>query len=270
MSEPEDATPVPVSLSTTCAYPDGTTTGFEMARDLGFDGVEVMVGLDPLAEDVDAVERLRDHFQVPVVSVHAPCLLVTQDVWGKDPWGKLHRSAEAARQLDADTVVVHPPFRWQGRYCTDFVEGIARLNAETGIKFCVENMYPWRVPATKREFKAYLPHWDPSERDYEFLTLDLSHASTAGQQSVELTRAWGSRLEHLHLTDGRGSFADEHLAPGEGDQQAELVLAELAEAGFTGHIVLEISTRGLSREDRGEKLLAARDFTRSHFRPRAS
>ena len=258
-------TPVDVALSTSCAYPDGTTAGFELARDCGFDGVEVMVGLDPLAEDVDAVERLRDHFGVPVVSVHAPCLLVTQDVWGKDPWGKLQRSAEAARQLGAEIVVVHPPFRWQGRYGTSFVEGIDRLNAETGITFCVENMYPWRLPKTRREFKAYLPTWDPTDQPYENLTLDLSHASTAGQRSRELVAAWGDRLRHLHLTDGKGSFADEHLMPGEGDQDAAGVLADLAASGFAGHIVLEASTRGLDRDARVETLVAARDFARRHF-----
>lgn len=267
--DPESAVPgteVPIALSTTCAYPDGTTTGFELARDAGFDGVEVMVGLDPLAEDIGAVERLRDHFQVPVVAIHAPCLLVTQNVWGHEPWGKLDKAAEAARRLGADTVVVHPPFRWQGRYGTEFVEGIARLNAETGIMFCVENMYPWRPPRTRREFKAYLPTWDPTDQPYEHLTLDLSHASTAGQRSRELAAAWGDRLRHLHLTDGRGSFADEHLFPGDGDQEADLLLGDLARAGFDGHIVLEVSTRGFSRTERLTRLQGAAEFARRHFR----
>ncbi len=262
-----DMTPVPVALSTSCVYPDGTTTAFELARDGGFDGIELMVGLDPVAEDIDAVERLRDHFGVAVVSVHAPTLLATQNVWGSEPWGKLEMSAHAARRLGADTVVVHPPFRWQGRYGNGFVDGIARLNAETGIRFCVENMYPWRVPGTGGEFKAYLPTWDPSLQPYEHLTLDLSHASTARQNSRELVAAWGDRLRHLHLTDGSGSFADEHLAPGEGDQDAAGVLSDLARAGFDGHIVLEVSTRGKSREDRMARLIDARDFTRRHFRP---
>lgn len=257
--------PTPVALSTSCAYPDGTTTAFEIARDAGFDGIELMVGLDPLAEDIDAVERLRDHHQMPVVSVHAPTLLATQNVWGAEPWGKLHRSAEAAQRLGADTVVVHPPFRWQGRYGESFVAGIARLNAETGIRFCVENMYPWRLPKTRREFKAYLPTWDPTDQPYEFLTLDLSHASTARQRSRDLVAAWGDRLRHLHLTDGSGSFADEHLAPGAGDQDAAGVLHDLADAGFAGHIVLEVSTRGTTREERLATLVAARDFTRRHF-----
>ena len=36
----------------------------------------------------------------------------------------------------------------------------------------VENMYPWRTPGG--ELKAYVPGWDPTELDYDDLTLDSS------------------------------------------------------------------------------------------------
>ena len=96
--------------------------------------------------------------------------------------------------------------------------------------FCVENMYPWRTPGG--ELKAYVPGWDPTDLDYADLTLDLSHASTSGQQSIDLVRSWGSRLRHVHLTDGTGFGQDEHLVPGRGDQQAGRVLQYLAEQQF--------------------------------------
>jgi sugar phosphate isomerase/epimerase len=210
--------PARVGLSTTSVYPESTSSAFELARRLGYDGVEIMVGIDPVAADIDAVEKLRDYHEVPVLAIHSPCLLITQRVWGTDPWAKLERSAEAALRLDADVVVVHPPFRWQRDYARGFVEGVRRLAEATGILFCVENMYPWRTPGG--ELKAYVPGWDPTDLDYADLTLDLSHASTAGQQSIDLVRSWGSRLRHVHLTDGTGSVKDEHLVPGRGDQRA--------------------------------------------------
>jgi sugar phosphate isomerase/epimerase len=124
-------------------------------------------------------------------------------------------------------------------------------------------MYPWRTPAG--ELKAYVPGWDPTELDYANLTLDLSHASTAGQQSLDLVRSWGSRLRHVHLTDGAGSIKDEHLVPGHGDQQAQLVLEQLARDGFDGHVVLEINsrksaTRASREEDLAESLAFARQY----------
>lgn len=260
---------IPVSLSTSAAYPESTAAGFAYAERLGYDGVEVMVGLDSMSLDVDALERLRDHHRVPIVSIHAPTLLVLQRVWGSDPWEKLSRSAEAAHRLGAEVVVVHPPFRWQGRYASGFADGVRRLTAETGVRFCVENMYPWRAP--RGEFKAYLPGWDPSGLDYDHLTLDLSHASTARQDALELARAWGDRLGHVHLTDGRGSFKDEHLVPGRGDQPAAELLQHLAATSWRGHVVLEVNTRSAGGPERREAELAeSLAYARTHLGRSAS
>jgi sugar phosphate isomerase/epimerase len=250
-----------VGLSTSSVYPETTSSAFELARRLGYDGVELMVGIDPVAADIDAVEKLRDYHQVPVLSVHSPCLLITQRVWGNDPWSKLERSAEAARRLDADTVVVHPPFRWQREYARGFVEGVRRLTEETGIVFAVENMYPWRTPGG--ELKAYLPGWDPTDRDYDYLTLDFSHASTSNQQSLDLAKAWGDRLRHVHLTDGTGSAKDEHMVPGRGDQHAAEALEYLAQTDFAGHVVLEVNTRKAeTRAQREQDLAESLAFSR--------
>lgn len=253
-----------VLLSTSSVYPETTASGFEIAAGLGYDGVELMVGIDPVAADIDAVEKLRDYYGVAVLAIHAPCLLVTQLTWGDDPWGKLDRSAQAALRLGADVVVVHPPFRWQREYARGFIAGIRRLNETTGVRFAVENMYPWRTPAG--ELKAYSPGWDPSELDYDHLTLDLSHASTARQDSVELAQRWGARLAHLHLTDGTGSLKDEHLLPGHGDQHADRVLRHLADTGFAGHVVVEVNSRASgSRGQREEDLAMSLRFAREHL-----
>ncbi|HEY5847003.1 MAG TPA: sugar phosphate isomerase/epimerase family protein [Microlunatus sp.] len=256
--------PAKVGLSTSSVYPETTSSAFELAHRLGYDGVELMVGIDPVAADIDAVLKLRDYHQVPVLSVHSPCLLITQRVWGSDPWVKLERSAEAARRLDADVVVVHPPFRWQREYARGFVDGVRRLTETTGITFCVENMYPWRTPGG--ELKAYMPGWDPTELDYDHLTLDFSHASTSNQQSLDLARRWGDRLRHVHLTDGTGSAKDEHLVPGRGDQRADKVLEHLAERDFAGHVVLEINSRkSETRSLREDHLAESLAFTRLHL-----
>lgn len=243
-----------VLLSTTSVFPEASTSAFELASNLGYDGIELMVGVDSLSVDIDAIAKLADYHGVPVLSVHAPTLLVTQGTWGSDNWEKLRRSGEAARQLGGDVVVVHPPFRWQRDYGRTFVDGIAQLNLEfPDVKYCVENMYPWRTPAGS--IQAYLPGWDPTDYAYEHLTLDLSHASTSQRQSMDFVHAWGDRLAHVHLTDGRGSLKDEHLLPGEGDQSAWEVLAEVCRAGFAGHVVLEVSTRRARSRAEREALL---------------
>jgi sugar phosphate isomerase/epimerase len=253
-----------IALSTASVYPESTADGFQLAARLGYDAVEVMVSIDPVSQDVDTVRRLSDYHEVPVCAVHAPCLLITQRVWGTEPWTKLERSAEMAAALGADVVVVHPPFRWQRDYARGFVEGIAELEERTGIAFAVENMYPWR--ASRREVEVYVPGWDPSESDYANTTVDLSHASVSRSDPLAMARRLGPRLRHVHLTDGNGSAKDEHLVPGRGRMPVAELLEHLAAEDFAGHIVLEINTRrAADRAARELDLVEALAFARLNF-----
>ncbi len=254
----------PVALSTASVYPESTASAFELAGRLGYDAVEVMVGIDPISQDVETIEHLAAYHRMPVCAIHAPCLLITQRVWGTEPWGKLERSADMARRLGADTVVVHPPFRWQRDYARGFVDGIADLERDTGVHFGVENMYPWRTP--RRELQAYAPSWNPLSHDYANVTLDVSHCATAGQDPVELAEQLGDRLRHLHLADSTGSAKDEHLVPGQGTQRCADLLELLAARAFDRTVVVEINTRkATSHADREADLAASLAFARLHL-----
>ena len=252
------------ALSSASVYPESTTAAFAYASRLGYDALEVMVALDPVSQSADRLRHLSEYHEMPVCAVHAPCLLITQRVWG-EPWVKLERSAELALALDADVVVVHPPFRWQRGYAETFVAGIAELEDQTGIAFAVENMYPWRA-TSRREMEMYVPGWDPSYETYANTTIDLSHAATARSDPLEMARRMGDQLRHIHLTDGKGSAKDEHLVPGRGNQPVAELLEYLAERDFAGHIVAEINTRRCgTKEEREADLLASLAFARLHF-----
>lgn len=253
-----------VGLSTASVYPETADIAFELASRLGYDSVEIMVGIDPVSQDVDALRRLSEYHELAVCAVHAPCLLITQRVWGTEPWAKLERSADMAQRLGAGVVVVHPPFRWQRDYARDFVEGIAGLEQETGVAFAVENMYPWR--ASKRELQAYLPSWNPVDHGYANCTLDLSHSSTAGVDAMQMADQLGTRLRHLHLADGSGSPKDEHLVPGRGDQPCAQLLESLSGRRFHGNVVIEINTRrAVGRAARETDLAESLAFARFHL-----
>ena len=123
------------------------------------------------------------------MSIHAPTLLLTQRVWGPDPWAKVDRSLELAGDSGPTRWSLHPPFRWQRDYATDFVDGVALREHDSGIALAVENMFPWR--ARNREMLAYLPHWDPVSQPYDHVTLDLSHTATAGSDAMEMAATLG-------------------------------------------------------------------------------
>jgi sugar phosphate isomerase/epimerase len=249
-----------IGLSTSSVYPDNAATAFATAARLGYDAVEVMVWTDPVTQEAGALRALSRLHGIPVASVHAPTLLLTQRVWGTEPWAKIDRSIDLALEVGAGTVVLHPPFRWQREYAAEFVEGVAVREHDTGIRLAVENMYPWRT--ARRDMMAYLPHWDPVEQPYDNVTLDLSHTATAGSDALLMARELWDRLAHVHLADGLGSFKDEHLVPGRGTQPCAAVLELLADSGWAGDVVVEVSTRKGSRDQRELDLAEALAFAR--------
>ncbi len=226
---------IKVGLSTASVYPLRTEAAFEYAAELGYDGVELMVWAETVSQDIGAIAKLSRRYNVPVLSVHAPCLLISQRVWGANPIPKLTRSVQAAERLGAQTVVVHPPFRWQRRYADGFSEQVAELESRSDVLVAVENMFPFRAdrffgsgdPSIERMRKrggrppgvgisAFAPSYDPLDGNHAHYTLDLSHTATAGTDALEMAGRMGDGLVHLHLCDGNGASTDEHLVPGRG------------------------------------------------------
>jgi sugar phosphate isomerase/epimerase len=260
----------PVVLSTSSAYPERTPDAFKIASRLGYDGIEVMVYTDPVSQTADALRGLSDYHQVPILAVHAPSLLLTQRVWGREPWEKLRRAKDLAERVGARVVVLHPPFRWQQDYARGFEKGLADLAADTDVKFAVENMYPLRVGAS--EVGGYSPHWDPTALDVPNVTLDLSHTAASGSDVLAMAAELGGRLAHVHLADGTGApsgpFPDEHLVPGRGAQPCAELLAMLSATRYPGAVVVEVNTnKAPTREARLADLAQSLAFAREHLCP---
>jgi sugar phosphate isomerase/epimerase len=260
-----NVTAIKVALSTASVFPERTPDAFETAARLGYDGIEVMVTADPVSQDSAVLRKLSDYHEVPVVAVHAPNLLITQRVWGRDPWTKLERSRDLAHDLGAHVVVVHPPFRWQREYAKDFLDGIAVMSAESDVAFAVENLYPLLRGET--EIAAYAPHWNPVEMDCRAATLDVSHAAVSGSDVLAMAQALGDRLAHVHFSDGtKPGLPDEHLVPGRGTQPCAELLGWLSRSGYSGYVILEVSTHRVpTLGDRQADLAESLEFTRRHL-----
>lgn len=260
-------TAIKVALSTASVFPERTPDAFETAARLGYDAIEVMVTADPVSQDASVLRKLSDYYDIPVVAVHAPNLLITQRVWGRDPWTKLVRSRELAEAAGARVVVVHPPFLWQRDYARDFQVGIAEMSAASQVAFAVENLYPLLRGET--EIAAYSPHWNPVEMDCAAATLDVSHAAVSDSDVLAMAAALGDRLTHVHLGDGtKPGLPDEHLVPGRGTQPCGELLRRLSDTGYEGYVVLEVSThRAPTYADRQADLAESLDFARRHLKP---
>ena len=157
---------------------------------------------------------------MPILAIHAPVLLLTTNVWGRDPG---REAAEGGRARGRGGRVVRRrasavPVAGLATP-TNFERIVREVGASTGVEICVENMFPWKIAG--KSLKAYAPSPDPLDLDVAAMTLDFSHASLSGRDSLELAMAMGDRLRHVHLCDGtrsadQGNMFDEHLAPGRG------------------------------------------------------
>lgn len=254
----------PVALSTASVFPEPMDSAFEVAAELGYDGVELMVWTDPDSQRLAAVSRASERTGMPVLAVHAPCLAITQRVWTPDPAERLRRSAVLAASLGAPTVVLHPPFRWQRRYALGLPRQIDELERAHRVRIAMENMFPLRRGPLR--WSSYTPGHDPTKPGARNYTLDLSHTATAGDEALALLDRMGERLVHLHLADGTGVERDEHLVPGRGSQPCAEVCRRLGSSGFDGTVVVEISTRrARSRNERLDMLAESLLFARLHL-----
>ena len=165
-----------VALSTASVYPEPTATAFTVGSRLGYDGIEVMVWTDPVSREAGALIALAEHHGLPVVSIHAPTLLLTQRIWGPDPWTKIDRSLDLAHEVGATTVVVHR--RLGGKGLRPRVRRRIAREADLG------SPSPSRTCSLGGRASAdarVRPHWDPVDQPYANVTLDLSHLRQRGR-----------------------------------------------------------------------------------------
>ncbi len=245
-----------------------------------------MVWAESVSQDIArAVAALSTRYGVPVLSVHAPCLLISQRVWGANPIPKLERSVRAAEQLGAQTVVVHPPFRWQRRYAEGFSDQVAGLEAEQrgpggggehvpvpGRPVLRGERHVDRADAQTRR-QARPGHLGvravlrPAGRQPRALharpvATPRRRAPTPWTWPGGWARAWSTCI----CATATGASTDEHLVPGRGTQPTAEVCRMLAASDFSGHVVLEVTTSAAKTAAEREALLTeSLQFARTHL-----
>src|SRR6202000_2243707 len=159
----------------------------------------------------------------------------------------------------------------------------SNLEDASDVMVAVENMFPFRADRffgadQSRErmrrrgggpgpaSSAFAPLHAPLDGDNAHYTLALSHTSTAGTDSLDMARRMGPGLVHLHLCDGSGLPANEHLVAGRGSPPPAEG-GQMPGAGhFSGHVVLEVSTSSArSANEREAMLTESLQFARTHL-----
>jgi len=247
-----------LSLSTGSLYIYPLRAVLRMARQAGFDGVEIGVNPEVVARGGQAVRRLVEAEGLALFSVH-PTLLPIPG-W-RERHGGLGRTIQLAQAAGAGVLVFHVPRstsldmgpalvlqqdieRWQARL------------AGSGLRLAIEN----KSIQSRADWSLALSPIDRllafAERYDLGLVLDTTHAGSAGVDILAARRAFEGRLANVHLSDLGGrhllaaqpllvSVLEQHGFPGSGRLPLAALLADLAGSGYGGPVTLEVSPVGL-------------------------
>lgn len=206
--------------------------------DAGFSGAEVLLGHQRASRSPTMVAGFARESGLAVPVVHGPYMLLLRRVLGSDYREKTTRAMERAAAFGATTMVAHPPFRWERKARAWLADGRAEsLAAETGVRFAMENLFPW----VGRTFSSAVTPADLAA--YPNVVFDTSHFAVAGIDLLDAWDALADRVCHIHLSDNLGGGSDSHSPLGSGMLPLEAFLARVGASGYTGAITLELDCR---------------------------
>ena len=236
-------------LSAGSLYTLPPTQVFEMARDVGFDGMEVIINHDFAgSKHLRQLQELQSIF--PVHSLHAPFFEI--DGWGSKS-DQLKLCAELALNAEVPLINFHPPnwlffelkfWKWFNKI-RDFQAEIGH----GGVLVTIENM----PCLSQLKINPYLlSKIDNMIRFMEernlYLTFDTAHCGSMHTDFLgDFHRFYDSgRMRNIHFSDyGNGQ---EHLLPGHGALPLTRFLNHLREAGYDHSLVLELSPHEFPKE----------------------
>ncbi|HEX6797507.1 MAG TPA: sugar phosphate isomerase/epimerase [Ktedonobacterales bacterium] len=252
-----------ISLSTGSLYHRGLAYTLALARDAGFDGVELVVGLDYALGGLKRVTRLVREAEIPVFSVHPP--FVRFPGWPRPVALRVLRMVELARAVEAPVVVLHPPLirgpqtpRAQ-RY--SYALRLAQVTlGEGGPTLGLET-----IQYNKREQHYYL---DDAATLATFavergcgITYDTCHAGANGEDLLATYERLRPALVNVHLSDveWQDGYPRTHRIPGLGALPLGDLVGRMARDGYDGPLTLELHPRFVPLLGRASQLAVLRD-----------
>ncbi|HOU23854.1 MAG TPA: sugar phosphate isomerase/epimerase [Anaerolineae bacterium] len=273
-----------LALSTGTLHNYGLDRVFALAREAGFQGIEVIVDARWDTRQRGYLDSLRQRHGLPIVSLHAPFLPGIQG-WNNDPVANLKNTVQLAADLQVGIVVCHVPMRWHWlsidssllrrrvrapilwpRWHSERARSLAAVRelARPNVAVLLENM-----PASLFlgiRYGLYAPNRLQELAKLGDLVLDTTHVGTWGWDLMEVYEQLKPRVRHVHLSDYNGH---EHIPPGKGSLPLAAFLRALAIDGYGGSIVVESGPEHFSPNDEKQLvagLKACVDYCQTHFR----
>ncbi len=239
-----------LSFSTASFYHLPLRFSLDLARTLGFDGVELVIGPEYLLFGQRYVERLVQKVGVMPLSLHPPMLPrgLPMPGWPLQEARGVAATIAAARAFGCEVTVIHATSaRQEGNH-------VWRAYSEAMRKALELAGLPTTVAVeisqfTRRPFRLAMDDVDTVLRfveeqgEHVGITLDTAHTGANGDDLLMLYTKLRHRLRNIHLSDWaiRDGKHRTHLVPGEGQLPLAELLGALARDGYSGLVTLEVS-----------------------------
>lgn len=208
------------------------------------------------------LKRTLDDRGFQVTQAHASWeQAIPEDFHEEDPYEVYARTIEACRMLGCGKLVFHTPLYFFPMRDEKIKERVNQWNVvwfrkliplleEFSVNAEIENTFDYRrlccpgdPPFNYTRAQDMLGLLDKIHSPHFGLCLDTGHAHIASQDPAQMIRAYGKKLEVLHLNDNFGLienvYEDLHQLPGYGNLDWMPIFKALKETGYAGNFNLE-------------------------------
>jgi sugar phosphate isomerase/epimerase len=247
--------------ASTWAFVDRPIEGsIKVMKGLGINSIEIWGDtpshFDPLdRERISSLMASLREAGVEADSLHAP-FGPDLDITHLDPEMRrravdaVKSSVDAARRLDAGSVIIHPGHLMQPRQeakryelAAISLEEIHDSAKDLGIGLYLENLYSDDDHLVFCDTPPKVLHLVRSMEELDIkICLDTSHANIMGDVS-EAIEICGNAIGRTHISDNMGED-DDHLPPGQGTIDWHAVFDSLRRIHYEGPLTLEVAGRG--------------------------
>lgn len=243
-----------ISLSTASLYFYPLRHVFALARDTGYEGLELVLLPGVFPPDVSHVQGLSQEYGLPVLTLHPPMVPLPGRA---DHHKLLPQMIPVARELPCEFIIIHAPKTpalsdARGKEYVAAVEAYVGQQKGRSPRLCLENQAVFRpgdrgyALSSPENLRRFADQHDLA------VTLDTAHAGSFPYGLLEAYEALGSRVVNVHLSDFRQdlsipswfnlhSYFKHHQIPGQGDLALVPFLERLRREAYDGIVTIEIS-----------------------------
>ncbi|MGB3346952.1 MAG: sugar phosphate isomerase/epimerase [Candidatus Humimicrobiia bacterium] len=267
-----------ILLSTASLYPYSHKEVFSIAKDVGFDGLELVIDNNCLKGDIEKnilkLNNLINHYNLPVYTVHQPLFMI---YWKLGVKKTLELTFNIASQLRCKLVTIHLPiflrsdnsYPWWDNYSKQFLEAISKIKQGSFYKLSkfekiknesknlnkqfresnleplitVETVLDRRVNLGKRHFTDPKVLINYVLKHNLFITFDTTHHGLKSYNIEDSFNILKSRVINIHISNTKRR---KHEPPYIGKIPLKEFLKFILKNSYNNFLTLEISPIALN------------------------